>query len=82
MTTMTTTMAELTGFINNIFIHDSSDHEKMTLSDAVYNMCNWLADGVEIPEGITPEMVMMAWNRAIDAANMDAGIFSDDSDEI
>lgn len=57
--------------------------EKIDLTDAVYNMCQWVVDGVEFPEGMTPEQYMYWWNHSIDVANKYTdGIEADDSDDI
>lgn len=73
---------DLICFINNLFIHCPETPEKMTLSDAVCNLCCWTVDDVEIPEGTTPEKVMLAWNWMVDEMNKYDIDESDDSDEI
>ena len=75
---------EVVCFVNNCSLHCSEGMEKIYLSEAVYNMCNWLADDVELPEGMTPEELMTVWNHHVDYINSHAGdgLDFDDDDEI
>lgn len=74
---------EVVCFVNNCSLHCSDCVEKLTLSDAVYNMCNWLADGVEFPEDMTPEELMAVWNYHVDSMNRyQDGLEPDDDDTI
>ena len=74
---------EVVCFVNNCSIHCSEGMEKLDLSDAVYNMCNWLADGVEFPEDMTHEELMTVWNYHVDSMNRyQDGLEPDDDDEI
>ena len=69
-------------FVNNMFIHSKDEPEKITLTDAVYTMCSWVADDVEIPEGMTPEDLMTVWNHSVDLMNQyQDGIDDDDSED-
>ena len=74
---------EVVCFVNNCSIHCNEGMEKLDLSDAVYNMCNWLADGVEFPEDMTPEELMTVWNYHVDSMKRyQDGLEPDDDDEI
>ena len=74
---------EVVCFVNNCSIHCSEGMEKLGLSDAVYNMCNWLADGVEFPDDMTPEELMTVWNYHVDSMNRyQDGLEPNDDDEI
>ena len=38
------------------------DPEPMTAEDAAYTMSNWAAEGIEYPEGMTPDLMSAVWN--------------------
>ena len=74
---------EVVMFVNNCHLYTTDNLEKINLSDATYNLCCMFADGVELPEGITPEEFMFAWNHSIDTMHRyDDLDDTDDSDEI
>ena len=52
-------------FINNLFLHQSEAPAPITVEDAAYNLENFRADGVDLPNGITPETYAEAWNDAV-----------------
>lgn len=60
---MTITMSE---FIANLFLHSLDTPEPMTVEDAAYDLGNFIADGIDIPEGITAESYAEAWNTAVE----------------
>ena len=39
--------------------------EPLNESEAAYALEQWKSEGVEIPDGITPQMLMTEWNRQI-----------------
>lgn len=53
-------------FINNLFLHQSETPAPITVEDAAYNLENFRADGVDLPDGITPETYADAWNDAVE----------------
>lgn len=74
--------SEVIFFINGMYLSEE-EQVKITLSDAIYTMCEWTAEGVEYPEGMTPEQFMYWWNQSIDEAERYPDCFeADDSDEI
>lgn len=76
-----TVYPEIVCFVNNCFIHNGADPEKIDLTDATYNLCSMMVDGVELPEGVTPFIYMHIWNNMVDSMNKyPDGIVSDDSD--
>lgn len=52
-------------FINNLFLNCPDTPAMMTVEDAAYDLENFRADGVDLPEGITPEAYAEAWNEAV-----------------
>ena len=73
---------EVIFFINSLYL-SREEQEKMTVSNAVYTMCQWTIDDVEYPEGMTPEQLAYWWNHSIDTANKyPDGFTADDSDDI
>ncbi len=56
-------------FVRNILENDSMGayKEKMDLETAKNNLENFVADEMELPEGITPESYMNAWNGLVDS---------------
>lgn len=52
-------------FVNNLYLNCSSDHEPMTVEDAAYDIENFIAEGWELPEGLTAEAYAEAWNETI-----------------
>ncbi len=58
---------DLTQFVSDLMFYDSSDPEPMTIRDAYINIQEWTKEGVEFPEGLTPEILMIEWNGHIHA---------------
>lgn len=52
-------------FINNLFLHHPETPAPITIDDAAYDLANFKADGVDLPDGITPETYAKAWNEAV-----------------
>ena len=58
-----TNIDEIRAFVNSLTYGE--EPEPITLEDAAYNLANWVADGVALPDGITPQIYMSTWNDAI-----------------
>lgn len=72
---------EIVYFLNNLSYDRADEWEKMDLSEAIFTMCEWMADGVEYPEGMTPEKLMVHWNHYIDSMHRHDDLDqTDDSD--
>ena len=54
---------ETKAFVANLTLHGSLS--PIDLGEAEYNMRCWSEDGVEYPEGMTPELLAMIWNDMI-----------------
>ena len=50
-------------FLNSVSL--GNDNTPIDLTEAVYNMCQWTAEGIELPEDMTPEKYMQYWNQTI-----------------
>ena len=74
---------DIINFVNSLSYHTNEKPEKMTISDAAYTMMQWIVDGVEVPEGLTPANLAYWWNQSIVEAERWADLdLSDDSDDI
>lgn len=65
------TEMSITEFVRNIWENDSMGayKEKMDLETAKSDLENFAADEMELPEGITPESYMEAWNKLVDSVD-------------
>ena len=54
-------------FVRELFDTDRNGAGKLTLQDAKNDLRNFQADGWNLPEGMTAEEYMDAWNRLIEA---------------
>ena len=52
-------------FINNLFLHHPETPATITVEGAAYDLKNFKADGVDLPDDITPETYAEAWNDAV-----------------
>ena len=52
-------------FIAMMFLCDDVLPVPVTPDDAAYDMSNWIADGVDFPAGMTPELFAETWNQMI-----------------
>ena len=70
-------------FVNLMFTHADVEPGKIDLSDAIFMLCQWMAEGQDIPEGMTPGDLLVTWNHMVDCMNRypDA-IGTDDDDSI
>lgn len=58
-------MDELYNFCFCSLLDGGTDHTPLTLEDAAYNLECIREYGSELPEEVTPEMFMHAWNETI-----------------
>lgn len=51
-------------FINSVFLSAWADEEPQSITeeDARCNIENWISDGVEVPEMLTPALLSTVWN--------------------
>lgn len=54
---------EVKNFVSSLSY--GSELTPITLSDAIYNMCQWFVEGVEYPADMSPAMYMLYWNNVI-----------------
>lgn len=54
--------AETRSFLATAFLGEHETPSPLTLDEARYNMHYWAEDGVEYPEGMTPSVLVEAWN--------------------
>jgi len=52
-------------FISALMLCDDVLPVPITWEDAAYDISNWIADGVDIPAGMTPELYAATWNELI-----------------
>lgn len=52
-------------FISNLFLNCQETLTAITVEDAAYDLENFRTDGLDLPEGITPETYAEAWNEAV-----------------
>lgn len=52
-------------FISNLFLNCQEVPTTITVEDAAYDLENFRADGVDLPDGITAESYAEAWNEAV-----------------
>lgn len=57
--------AEIRSFIATMMLCDDVLPVPVTAADAAYDMSNWIADGVDLPVGMTPELFAEIWNEMI-----------------
>ena len=58
----------ITQFVADIIFCDRGSGDgltKISLSEAAINLREWIASGVDVPEGITAEDLMTTWNDMI-----------------
>lgn len=58
-------ISDMKAFVNNVFYHYDGTPEKITMQDAIIAFMQWIADDVEIPEGMTPAQFTLFWNRNV-----------------
>ena len=58
-------MQEVSAFVACCFYDLHDEPTPMDIAEATWTMENWRQDDVEYPEGITPEMLVEAWNSQI-----------------
>lgn len=52
-------------FIAMMLLCDDVLPVPITAEDAAYDMSNWIADGVDLPAGMTPALFAETWNEII-----------------
>ena len=52
-------------FIATLMLCNDVNPSPITAEDAAYDMSNWAAEDVELPEGITPALYAEVWNELI-----------------
>lgn len=57
--------ADTSAFIATMMLCDDVLPVPVTAADAAYDMSNWIADGVDLPVGMTPELFAEIWNEMI-----------------
>lgn len=59
-------VSEAEQFVIDI-VHCACQEDKtpMTYDDAAVNLSEWKKDGVDVPEGLTAQLLMKYWNEAI-----------------
>ena len=50
-------------FLNSVSL--GNENTPIDLDEAVINMGEWMSEGIELPEGMTPEAYMKYWNTVI-----------------
>ena len=58
---------DVTQFVSDLIFYDSTAPEPITIEDAEDNISEWTKEGVELPDGLTPEILMIEWNGHIHA---------------
>ena len=59
-------LGDIQVFINDLLMFaEEEDKTPMTLEDASINIQEWRKDGVDLPDGLTPELLMKLWNKSI-----------------
>lgn len=53
---------ETSAFVGDLIMNES-DPQPWTVEDAAYNMECWAEEDIEMPEGMTPEMLTAEWNE-------------------
>lgn len=62
---MTASMTEIRSFVFTTLLDGGCDRSPMTIDDARLSISEWTKEGVEYPEGMTPEDLAHAWNIAV-----------------
>lgn len=61
---MKTTPTEIISFVALLIMSDT-DPRPITTEDAAATVAAWTAEGIETPQGLTPETLRAAWNTEL-----------------
>ena len=64
---MMSKLDEFRSFVATLVLSSTCERYPMTLRDADYTMKEWDKEGAEYPEGLSPTLLAILWNRELKA---------------